>query len=77
MADESKRDTSEYSASKAPDTRRHAEERAAEDPVDWRLIPGGRTGSPERIGMDALEQSRQPEDPEGPARHPESPDKRA
>jgi len=34
-----KPDTSEYSPSKSPETREHAEER--ESAVDWRLIPGG------------------------------------
>jgi hypothetical protein len=34
-----KPDTSEYSSSKAPETREHAEERDAH--VDTRLIPGG------------------------------------
>ena len=34
-----KPDTSEYSSSKAPETRKHAEERDGQ--VDSRLIPGG------------------------------------
>jgi hypothetical protein len=34
-----KKDTSEYSASKAPETREHAEER--DQAVDSRLLPGG------------------------------------
>jgi hypothetical protein len=50
-----KPDTSEYSSSKAPETREHAEER---DPyVDSRLIPGGaepRTHTDQGIaGLDA------------------------
>jgi hypothetical protein len=34
-----KKDTSEYSATKAPETREHAEER--DHAVDSRLLPGG------------------------------------
>ena len=54
MADQNKPDTSEYSASKAPETKQHAEERAPDDPTDWRLIPCGRHGSPAPSGMNAL-----------------------
>lgn len=34
-----KKDTSEYSATKSPETREHAEER--DNTVDTRLLPGG------------------------------------
>ena len=54
MADKPKTDTSEYSASKAPETRQHAEEREPREFTDWRLIPGGKHGSPEPSGMNAL-----------------------
>ena len=49
-----KEDTSEYSSTKAPETREHAEERDHE--VDPRLLPGGaepRTHTPQGIaGLD-------------------------
>ena len=48
-----KKDTSEYSASKAPDTRKEAEEKKSVK--DWRLQPGGENGSPTQQGMAALE----------------------
>ncbi len=51
MAD--KKDTSEYSASKAPETRKQAEEN--ETVKDARLQPGGATGSPTPQGMAALD----------------------
>jgi len=51
MAD--KKDTSEYSASKAPETLKQAEEK--ETVKDARLQPGGATGSPTRQGMAALD----------------------
>ena len=47
------KDTAEYSATKAPDTKKHAEER--QTVVDWRLIPGGVNGTPEAQGMSALD----------------------
>ena len=46
--------TSDYSASKAPETREHAEERAADDVLDFRLIPGGAHGARGETGMSAL-----------------------
>jgi hypothetical protein len=46
-------DTAEYSATKAPDTRREAEER--ESTRDMRLIPGGERGTPTPQGMAGLE----------------------
>ena len=46
-------DTSDYSATKAPDTRREAEER--ESTRDTRLIPGGERGTPTPQGMAGLE----------------------
>jgi hypothetical protein len=55
MADTPKKaDTSEYSASKAPETRKEAENREPQNFADWRLIPGGKHGSPEPSGMNAL-----------------------
>lgn len=59
MAEQRKPDTSEYSASKAPDTKMHAENREPKMPdfADWRLIPGGRHGSPQPNGMNALHRS--------------------
>ena len=50
MAD--RKDTAEYSSSKAPETRAHAEER--DGVKDMRLIPGGATGSPTKQGMAGL-----------------------
>lgn len=54
-----KRDTSEYSSTKAPETREHAEER---DPyVDSRLIPGGaEPRSPTDQGMAGLDRESVP-----------------
>lgn len=49
-----KKDTGEYSSSKAPDTRDHAEEKAG-NYSDMRLIPGGAHGSDKPQGMDALD----------------------
>jgi len=53
-------DTTEYSASKAPETRRHAEERAPEDVKDARLIPGGAHGATAPTGMAALDREQVP-----------------
>ena len=61
--DEKKTDTTQYSASKAPETRREAEER--ETIRDFRLIPGGRHGSHEAIGMAALERDDVPSEGDG------------
>jgi hypothetical protein len=54
----SKGDTTAYSASKAPETRREADEReSARDP---RLIPGGRRGSGAAIGISAMSRDQVP-----------------
>jgi hypothetical protein len=47
-----RKDTTEYSSSKAPETRVHAEEK--DGVKDMRLIPGGATGSPTQQGMAGL-----------------------
>ena len=47
------KDTTDYSASKAPDTRKHAEEK--ETVKDTRLQPGGATPSPTEQGMAGLD----------------------
>jgi hypothetical protein len=47
------KDTAEYSSSKSPDTRKHAEER--ETTPDARLIPGGAHGTAAPQGMAALD----------------------
>jgi hypothetical protein len=51
--DGGKHDTTDYSASKAPDNRAAVESRLAGD--DARLTPGGAHGSPEEIGMSAMD----------------------
>lgn len=51
MAD--KKDTSEYSSTKAPETREPAEEKDGHR--DTRLQPGGATGSPTAQGMAGLD----------------------
>ena len=48
-----RKDTTEYSGSKAPETRREAEEKTA--PSDARLIPGGPRGANIDVGMSSLE----------------------
>jgi hypothetical protein len=48
-----KTDTSEYSSTKAPDTRKEAEER--QSTPDARLIPGGAHGSHTAQGMAGLD----------------------
>lgn len=53
-----KDDTAEYSASKAPETRQHAEERDAH--VDPRLIPGGAHGSHADVGMSGMDRETVP-----------------
>jgi hypothetical protein len=59
MADSTKKDdTSEYSSSKAPETKAHAEER--EPRRDERLLPGGAMGTPEPTGMSALDRDQVP-----------------
>ena len=47
------KDTAEYSSTKAPETREHAEER--DNVTDTRLLPGGASGTPWPQGMAALE----------------------
>ena len=47
-----KPDTSEYSSTKAPETREHAEERVSTR--DFRLTPGGEHGTPSAQGMAGL-----------------------
>ena len=54
-----KKDTSEYSSSQAPDTRDHADEKAG-NYSDMRLIPGGAHGSDKPQGMDALDRESVP-----------------
>ena len=51
-----RKDTTEYSGSKAPDTRREAEERTG--PSDERLQPGGARGSSADVGMSGLDRAR-------------------
>lgn len=48
-----RKDTAEYSGSKAPETRGEAEER--EGPSDHRLHPGGAHGAPFDVGMSGLD----------------------
>lgn len=51
-------DTTEYSASKAPPTKKEAEE---PNPYsDMRLIPGGAMGAPIQIGISAMVRSEVP-----------------
>ena len=59
MAEHPKKDdTSEYSSSKAPDTREHAEEQKTKR--DDRLTPGGSLGTPDPTGMSALDRGEVP-----------------
>jgi hypothetical protein len=59
MADPKKKDdTSEYSSSKAPETREHAEER--DTAIDARLQPGGAHGTPDPTGMSGLDRDEVP-----------------
>ena len=71
----SKKDTSEYSSSKAPETRKEAEEK--ETVPDTRLKPGGALGSPTPIGMDALHRDDVPSEARKPGltRYDQTPDK--
>lgn len=64
MDEKKKPDTSEYSASKAPETKREAEEQ--ETVRDFRLIPGGRRGSERAIGMSAMDRDEVPSHGENP-----------
>ena len=68
-------DTSDYSSSKAPETREHADERTGHLD-DARLIPGGARGTVQPQGIDALDRPTVPSgaaDP-GLTRHGDSPD---
>jgi hypothetical protein len=47
-------DATDYSSTKAPETRKEAEEREPQ-PSDWRLYPGGRLGAPVDTGMSSLD----------------------
>jgi hypothetical protein len=53
-------DTTEYSASRAKQTREHAEERSPDDTKDWRLIPGGAHGAAMDTGMASLDRDTVP-----------------
>lgn len=59
-------DTTEYSASKAPETRAAREEPASEEPHDYRLIPGGARGATAEQGMSALDREDVPNHAEAP-----------
>ena len=48
-------DTTEYSPSKAPETKAQAEERSPDDVKDMRLFPGGVAGASAPSGMSALD----------------------
>ena len=56
------KDTAEYSASKAPETRKQAEE--LETTFDSRLIPGGAHGTRAPQGMAAIDNDVAPEAPQ-------------
>ena len=62
MAD--KKDTAEYSATKAPETRKQAEEK--ETVKDTRLQTGGAAGSPTPQGMAGLDRSTVPNEADDP-----------
>jgi hypothetical protein len=57
-------DTSEHSASKAPETQAAAEER--ETQPDPRLIPGGAHGAHVDVGMSAMDRDRVPNHADNP-----------
>ena len=52
-------DATDYSSTKAPETRHEAEERHPQ-PSDTRLQPGGALGSPADPGMSSLERDEHP-----------------
>lgn len=59
MADAKRKDdTSEYSSSKAPETREQADEKTSQP--DDRLLPGGALGTPEATGMSGLDRAQVP-----------------
>jgi hypothetical protein len=47
-------DATDYSSTKAPETRAEAEEQRPQ-PSDWRLVPGGALGAPVDTGMSSLD----------------------
>jgi hypothetical protein len=53
-------DTTEYSASKAPETRAHAEGRSPDAVSDDRLEPGGPRGAEAGVGMDGMDRDEVP-----------------
>lgn len=53
--DTRRKDTTEYAGSKAPETRREAEEQNG--PSDERLKPGGARGSSADVGMSSLDRN--------------------
>ena len=57
-------DTTEYSASKAPETKHEAEEPGPYS--DMRLIPGGRRAAPTDIGISAMRRSEVPSEARAP-----------
>lgn len=57
-------DTTEYSASKAPEIRREAEER--QGAADARLIPGGARGARVEVGMSAMDRGDVPSEATNP-----------
>lgn len=65
--------STEYSASKAPETQAEAEEQSPYS--DMRLIPGGRRGARVPVGMHALDRERVPSGARelGQARYGDSP----
>lgn len=61
-------DATDYSSTKAPETRAEAEEKHPH-PSDLRLHPGGGHGSPVDPGMSSLDDATVPDDPHlGPSR---------
>jgi hypothetical protein len=56
--DSSKTDTTDYSASRAPENRPSVESRATSG--DRRLIPGGAMGSPAEVGMSGMDREQVP-----------------
>jgi hypothetical protein len=51
-------DTTDYSASKAPETRESAID--GQSPSDTRLVPGGVQGSPADVGMSGIDEEQVP-----------------
>ena len=69
-------DTSEYSASKAPENREHVESTATTG--DHRLMPGGRHGARAPVGMSELDHDKVPNEARDPqqAHYGEEPSKK-